>query len=294
MTDSETTPTDEISLLDIAVVIAENWLVLVIAPLLAGLIAYGILSVTTPRVYDSEALVQMNSTDAALLRSARVLNPAILNSTYLDGYAGSLSRARQQLVDNVLEVGAEGDTGLYRIRTSFDSPEEARDLLQRIINSLIANSTPTTTEAELLDIRLQQARTAIVELEESLGRLNRLTEELENGTALNSATLGELGQSIVTLVDNIERRHAEVFQLQESLQGSISSQHVVQEPTLPDSPRSRGLLMRAILIILGVGFVTLIAVFIREGLRSASRNAGQADKINRIRRAFWLKPIGGR
>lgn len=294
MTDSETTPTDEISLLDIAVVIAENWLVLVIAPLLAGLIAGGILWVTTPRIYDSEALVQMNSTDAALLRSARVLNPAILNSTYLDGYAGSLSRARQQLLEDILEISAEGDTGLYRIRTSFDSPEEARDLLQRIINSLIANSTPTTTEAELLDIRLQQARTAIVQLEESLGRLNRLADELENETASNSTTLGELGQSIVTLVDNIERRYSQVFQLEEALQGSISTQDVIQEPTLPDSPRSRGLLMRVILIILGVGFVTLIAVFIREGLRAASRNAGQSDKINRIRRAFWLKPIAGR
>lgn len=291
MTASETTSTDEISLLDIAVVIAENWIVLVLAPLLAGAIAFGVLSVTTPRIYDSEALLRMDATDAALLRSARVLNPAILNSTYLDGYAGSLSRARQQLMGNILEVEPQGDTGLYRIRVSYGTPEEAQDLLSRIINFLIENSTPTSTEAELLDIRLQQARAAIVQLEESLARLNRLAEELENGSSPNSTTLGELGQSIVTLVDNIERRHSEVFQMEEALQGSVSIQDVVQEPTTPDSPRPQGLLVRAILLAIGVGFVTLIAVFVREGLRSGGRNAGQINKINRIRRAFWLKPI---
>lgn len=291
MNDVNAGASDEISLLDIAVVIAENWLLLVLAPLIAGAIAFGVLYSMTPRLYDSEALLRIDANEAAFLQSARVLNGALVGSSYLEEYEGSLSRARQELVSESLNVSAEPDTNLYRVRITVDSAEGASDLLQRIIASLIENSAPTSSESRLLEIQLQQAQSSIRQLESSLERLNQLSQSsLDQGASSSSS--GDIGQSIVTLVTSIEQRYSDVFRLQEQLAGTVSTQDVIQEPTTPDSPRPRGLLTRVILVVLGVGFVALIAAFIRSGLQAASHDARQIDKVNRIRRAFWLKPVG--
>ena len=282
-------PTDEISLLDIAVVIAENWLMLVIAPLLIGVLAYIGMALAVPRTYQSEALLRIDATEAALLRSAQVLDTAMLGSDYLAGYAGSLSRARAQVIENIA-LSPEPNTELYRVRVTLDSPEGAQRLLERIIDALIAKSVPTGARKAQLELQLQQVQTAIAELEATLTRLNRTAEGLGNGTAASATALGEFGNSVVSVVSEIERRRLQVFQLEQALTGTVSPEAIVQPPTLPDNDGSRGLAMRTLLIVAATGFVLLIIAFIRSGLRNASEDPRQIDKINRIRRAFWLRP----
>ena len=292
MSDVPVRATDEIGLLDIAVILAENWLLIMLTPLLAGLVAFGTLWFATPRIYDSEALLRINATDAAMLRSARVLNPAMIGSTYLQDYDGSLSSARQELISSVMSINAESGTDMYRVRISVDNAEDAHDLLQRIINSLIKNSTPTTSQAKLIEIRLEQARAATIELESNLERLNDLFSAIAaQGGSTTTTTLGDIGQSTVTLVNNIEQRHAQIFQFEEQLAGTVSAQDVVQEATMPDGPRSRGLVSLVLLAVVGAGLLAMIIAFVKSGIEAASRNPHQIDKVNRIRRAFWLKPL---
>jgi capsular polysaccharide biosynthesis protein len=285
------TANDEISLLDIAVVLAENWLLLVIVPIFAALVAFGALWSLTPRSYDSEAIVRLNADDAALLTSARILNPAIIGSSYIEGYEGTLSRARQALVQDDLTITPQEDTNFYRIAVRERTPEGAQQLLQAILNSLIENSTPTASRQELLELELQLAETSVAELESTLNRLNRIADGVESGGGGSAATLGEIGQSIVAILSNIETRRAEMLRIQEALQGSVSAEDIIQSPTTPDTAESRGLIVRAILVGLGVGFLMLIVAFIRSGFKAASQSRDQVDKVNRIRRAFWLKPI---
>lgn len=290
MTESETI-NDEISLLDIAVVLAENWLLLVVVPLVAALLAFGLLSTVTPRQYDSEALIRLDANDAALLTSARILNPAILNSSYIDDYQGTLSRARQSLVDNDLTVTPQTDTDLHRITIRGRTPEGAQQLLRAILNSLIENSTPTSSQRALLDLELQLAEASVAELNGTLERLNRIADGAEASASGSAATLGEIGQSIVAILTNIETRRADMLRIREALEGSVSVDDIIQTPTIPDTAQSRGIIMQAILVGLGVGFLMLIVAFIRSGFKAASRSPDQLDKVNRIRRAFWLKPI---
>lgn len=290
MTESETI-NDEISLLDIAVVLAENWLLLLIVPLIAAFLAVAALWTLTPRQYDSEALVRLNANDAALLTSARILNPAILNSNYIDGYEGTLSRARQDLIANDLTITPQEDTDLHRITIRGRTPEGAQQLLRAILNSLVENSTPTPSRRALLELELQLAEASVAELNSTLERLNRIADGVETGGSSSAATLGELGQSIVAILSNIETRRAEMLQIQEALEGSVSADDIIQTPTIPDTAQSRGIVMQAVLVGLGVGFLMLIVAFIRSGFKAASRSPDQLDKVNRIRRAFWLRPI---
>lgn len=290
MTETETV-NDEISLLDIAVVLAENWLLIIVTPLVAALLTFAILWTVTPPQYNSEALVRLNVEDASLLTSARILNPAILNSSYIEGYAGTLSRARQDLVENDLTITAQEGTGLYRLAVRGKTPEAAQGLLRAILNSLIENSTPTASRRALLELELQLAEASVTELNATLERLNRIADGTETGGVGSAATLGEIGQSIVALLTNIETRRSDMLRIQEALEGSVSADDIIQPPTIPDSSESRGLLIRALLAAIGVGFIMLIVAFIRSGLRAASQSPDQVGKINRIRQAFWLKPI---
>tara|TARA_R100000365_G_C2746422_1_gene75718 strand:+ start:2414 stop:2572 length:159 start_codon:yes stop_codon:yes gene_type:complete len=45
-----------------------------------------------------------------------------------------------------------------------------------------------------------------------------------------------------------------------------------------------------LLAVLGTGFLLLMLVFIRAGLVNAYQDPGSMQKINRIRRAFGIKP----
>ncbi len=285
------TANDEISLLDIAVVLAENWLLLVLVPIFAALVAFGALWSLTPRSYDSEALVRLNADDAALLTSARVLNPAILNSSYIEGYEGALSRARQALIQEDLTITPQEGTELYRLQVSGRTPDGAQQLLQAILNSLIENSTPSASQQNLLELELQMAEASVSELQGTLDRFNRIADDVESGASDSAATLGEIGQSIVTILTNIETRRADMLRIEEALEGSVSEEDIIQPPTEPDNAESRGLIVRAVLVGLGVGFLMLIVAFIRSGFKAASQSRDQVDKVNRIRRAFWLKPI---
>ncbi|WMT92650.1 Wzz/FepE/Etk N-terminal domain-containing protein [Pelagibacterium sp. H642] len=290
MTESETA-NDEISLLDIAVVLAENWLLLVVVPILAALVAFGLLWTLTPRQYDSEALIRLNADEAALLTSARILNPALLNSDYIEGYEGTLSQARQALVQNDLTITAQENTSLYRLSIRGRTPEGAQQLLRAIINSLVENSTPTPSQRARLELELQLAEASVSELNATLERLNRIADSVESGGSASPTTLGEIGQSIVAILSNIESRRAEMLQIQEALEGSVSADDIIQTPTSPDSAQSRGIIIQAVLVGLGIGFLMLIVAFIRSGFKAASQSPDQLDKVNRIRRAFWLKPL---
>lgn len=293
MNESET-PADEIGLLDIAVVIAESWRLLVIVPLLAGIVAYFGLSWATAPQYQSEATLRTNATGVSYFSTARVLDGPILKSELFNQFERSLSRARQALIDDRLKVTPVDGTSLYRVRLIDNhSPEEAQRFLTEILRSSIVNSTPTDTDRQRLELRKQQLETSLVELQASLGRINRLADRrLEQGSETGiDAGVGEIGQAAVAILSSIESRRVDLFNIESSLAGSISEADIVQSPTLPDSAQPRGILVAVVLAMLGVGMVILIIAFIRDGLRKASQDAASLDEVNRIRRAFWMKPL---
>src|SRR5690554_2082758 len=74
MVDEQHYPDDEISLLDLLVVIAEHWLVLVFVPLLAGVAAFGFLTLQ-PHAWTASAVLGLPPAEVS-----RYL-PSILNGT---------------------------------------------------------------------------------------------------------------------------------------------------------------------------------------------------------------------
>ncbi|QQR38388.1 GumC domain-containing protein [Devosia rhizoryzae] len=277
----------EIRLLDIAVVVAENWLLLILVPLLAGVISFGVISTTTPRVYETEALLAIDEREAALVRAAPVLDKAIADSSSFAGYTGSLSEARRELLQNSLTVSKEADSEFYRLRVRGYDPLNAEELLGAIIDALISNSVPDSVQLDRINREIEQASASLEELETGLAKVNSI---LANTDEVIGISNGELGASIVAIVSSIEHRRAELFRLELAINGTVQPEDVVQPPTEPVAT-SRGLLLPVLAVVLGVGFFLLILAFLREGLRKASADPAQVAKVNRIRSAFWLKPL---
>jgi len=90
---------DEISLLDILVILAESWKLLVFGPLIAGVLA-GALSFLWPKTYESVAIVRMSEAELALLNSAPVLDPLIEKFGLLPEFDGIQDDARLYLAKN--------------------------------------------------------------------------------------------------------------------------------------------------------------------------------------------------
>jgi capsular polysaccharide biosynthesis protein len=279
---------DEISLLDIAVVVAENWLLLVVAPIVAGVLAYAALNAATPRVYESVALLNIDAREAAMAQTAPVLNRAMLESSHLEGYSGSLTQARRTLVDDNFSISKDANSEFYRLTVRGDDPDKAQELLQTIIDVLISSSIPNAFELGRLNQQIEQATASLEELENSLANINRISNSIDGASGISG---GELGASIVSLIASIEERRNEVFRLETEREGSVRAEDVMQPPTHPDEPLSRGIITPVVAVVLGVGFLLLVFAFVREGIRNASNDPSQIEKVNRMRRAFWLKPI---
>jgi hypothetical protein len=277
----------EFSLLDVAVVIAENWLLLILVPLLAGVIAYGVMSKTLPGIYETEALLAINEREAALVQAAPVLNKAMAESSYLKGYSGLLSEARRELLRNNLTVEKDTSSGYYRLRLRGQDPVKAEELLGSIIEVLISSSVPNPVELARINREIEQASASLEELESGLAKVNSITISTDE---VSGSDLGDFGASIVSLVSSIEQRRAELFRLELAINGTVRPEDVVQPPT-QSVANSRSLLLPVVAVVLGVGFLLLILAFVREGIRNASSDPAQIAKVNRIRRAFWLKPL---
>lgn len=169
--------------------------------------------------------------------------------------------------------------------------QAAHELLDDIVNALIEQSAPTERERALLILRREQSESAIVEMETSIERFNHIAARLsQSGQVDSNSALEALGNSIVTLVSEIEVRRLDLLEIEQQLAGSISPEDVIQAPTQADSPEPHGLLARALLVAVASGFLALIVAFVRAGFRCASQTPEGLQKVNRIRRAFWIKP----
>ncbi|CAD7035530.1 hypothetical protein REJC140_03420 [Pseudorhizobium endolithicum] len=279
---------DEISLLDLSVVVAENLKLLIIVPLLAGTLAYFAIDALKPREYKSEALVRADAHEIALLRSARVLNEPLRQSTLLSQHDDRIQAARSSLLEAMTLEPVDG-TGMYRITLTLDDPDEANRLLTQIIAKLISESEPLGDYRSMLELQLETQQAALDDLTASFARLNEgYSRLLTGGDGQVPLIQGEIGQSLVALISSIEAKRQEVARTTQALSGSLSEEDVIQAPTLPDNPEPRGLFMISALVVVIMGFLVLVGAFAREGLRRASASPNGSAKVARIRRAFWL------
>lgn len=274
----------EIDLLDLLLVIAENLKLLIFLPFLAGLCAWGI-SHLVPQTFESTSILQPKKPGieipgqviASYIKSADTLNLVAEELNFQPTLSGS-QRIRALQEEITVTVGKQDQ--LVTLTTRGTSPEMAKVLSETIWKHVLPQTAPRGSELERLKEQIsseEQRLTAGKKLETTTAAL------LEQGTT-NESTARLYGE---LLASNSERQ-THISALIAQLEG-LSVDDLAQRPTLAEEPIAPKKSLIALAAAIATGFLMLVFVFTRHALRSASQLPEQQEKIVRLRNALRIK-----
>ena len=277
---------DEISLLDLALTVAENLRLLIIGPIVAGLIALGVSSLL-PKTFESVAIlnvIHQPEKMASLTTSAAVLDPVAEQL----GLTKSATRdaARAALRGRIsMEVGRKD--GLLTLTTKGKSGEAAQALANAVLAQLFVAVAPKGQDVIDLEKSLALARSLYANNQLVIERSSALMGAAKSENAVNAVNAGLQGyaelialqQSFAIQIANDER----------SLRG-LSDANLAQPPILPTQHVAPKRSLISVLAALATGFALLLFVFIRKALANAAASE-DGERVNQIK-GYLLGVVG--
>jgi capsular polysaccharide biosynthesis protein len=280
---------DQVGLLDLLLVLAENAKLLLLGPVVVGLAALSI-SYALPQKFVSEAILaiptstspgaQSAAQAASLMRSPLVLDPVVTAFDLAQGR--SVNQARQEFAEDVKASVAKD--GLLRLAVTGPSAAQSQALANAVIDAWVKTTKPAEQDRKDIETRLNYAKTS---LDGVSALLARLSKESANYLA-QPLSRGEAGTTLASVGELQARYVNEVLNLSRSLQG-LSRDVVVQPPTVPTEHVSPKKSLIAILAALATGFALLVWVFVRKSWQSLATQPEAAAKLGRLRAAFKSK-----
>lgn len=278
---------NEISLLDLLLVIAENLKLLILGPVLVGLLALSI-CYALPQSYTSEAIVALptqTQTQTPAQAAAMMVSPLVLDAVIRahNLSAGPPTEAARTKLANQIKAVA-GKDGLLRLDVTANAPLEAQTLANAVIDTWLNSTVPSEAERADLMLRLDYAKAALASVRQLLDSLSK-----EGGAYLHKPlTRAEAGTTIVAIGALQDRYFGEVLSIPRTLKG-LTRDVVVQPPTLPTEPTAPKKTLMAILAALGSGFALLLWVFIRQAWKNSAQDPEAAEKQAKLRAAMGFK-----
>ena len=274
---------DEISLLDLALTVAENLRLLIIGPIAAGLIAFGISS-SQPKTFESVAILNVIDQPekvASLVASAAVLDPVAeqlgLTKSATNDAARAALRGRVSMA-----VGRKD--GLLTLTTKGESGEAAQALANLVLAQLYVAVAPKGQDVIDLEKSLTLARSLYADTQRVLARSSALI-----GEARSEATVSAALQGYADLAALQQALAIQIANDQRSLRG-LSDTNLAQPPILPTQHVARKRSLISVLAALATGFALLLFVFIRKALANAAVS-GDGERVSQIK-GYLLGVVG--
>jgi len=249
---------DEISLLDLLVVIAEFWWIIVGGSLFVGAVAYFV-ATSQPAVYSS----------TAVLAAPPAQIEAILADLDIQGD---------------FEVRASGNNTAIAVKSP--SRERAEAELAQFVETVTGHV--TTTALVRAQPRMDALNDRLAEIEALAGRADAALTQWQAQPESDETAIA----SILQLQQQLQ---AERFTLQEEARllatqiDSLPQTMVVVPPGPAEKGAGRSPLIMAILAAMGSGFVLMVLAFLRHGLRQSAGSPENSAKLNRIRNALLFR-----
>lgn len=228
---STETPEDEIDLLDLLIVVADNLKLLIIGPIVAGLVGLAIAFALQP-TYESVSILNPVKSGLGPVLPPSVISSFIQSADTLEKVGNQLKIAEEKSatqrlreMEKRVSVSAGKQDGLVTLTTRGPSPEAAQQLNNAMWAHLFPLTLPPPKEMERFKEQIQAERQRLasgVQLEQATAKL------LQNGTTSESSArlYGELLRS------NSDRQQA-ISKLESQLEG-LSAENLTQKPTLPE------------------------------------------------------------
>lgn len=272
---------DEISLLDILVTLAESWKLLVFGPLIAGVLAGGLIFLW-PKTFESVAIVRLTEQELALINSAPVLDPIIEKFSLLPEFDGIQDDARQYLVKKL--VGKfDKKTGLATITAAANTPERAQELGRAAMDALLKELLPKGKNKDQVEQQILSNERIIASSADAIEQLQK-----QIGKAGQSDTgLEVIMKYYASLTDEVAKKELENVELKKSL--AVRGDEVyVQRASLPQRNVSPKVLMVLLSIVLASVFIFVMFVFVRKAWGLALSDADSAAKVRLIKRFLGI------
>lgn len=282
---------NEVSLLDLLLVVAENLKLLILGPIVVGLLALAI-GYTLPQSFTSQAILALPTPTPTLVpmptpaqAAEMMISPLVLDSVIvsMNLVAGrTIAGSRSKLANQI--KAAVGKDGLLRLDVTASTSLEAQTIANTVIDTWLKSTAPRAQDQADLEKRLTYAKA-------SLASVSRILDRLAAGGAstLNKPlTLGDAGASIMAVGDLQARYLAEVLAISRALQG-LSRDVVLQAPTLPTEPIAPKKRLIAVLAALSSAFALLLWVFMRQAWRKAALDPDAAEKQAKLLVAMGFK-----
>lgn len=275
---------DEIDLLDLLVVLAGNLKLLIVTPLICGMLglagAYWL-----PPTYESRSVYSVKKQDKEIapeLLSSYLRAPAVLLQAGKSlQVAPSLSDERLiKKLEKMVAVSIGKQDQLITLTTQGNTAEAAQALNQKLWQLALPMTIPQGQDMERLKARVDAEKERLAS---GLKLEQRTAERLQGGD--NSESTARLYGE---LLSSNSARLGVISGLQAQLEG-LTETGFTQHPSLPEEPVNPKKLLITLAVALVGGFFTLIFVFIRHALRSASQDPEQAVKLQKIRRSLGFK-----
>lgn len=284
---------DEISLLDLLLIVSENIKLLVAGPIAAGLVALGIAFAITPVFTAKTTLLPPQSgaggTAAAILDQLGPLAGgfgvgtggstnaimAYLNSDSLRDkviakfnlkayYDAVLQTDARKALESATKVTSDRKSDLITLEVTDKSPQLAADIANYYVEAVKeamgqAAADRARIQRELLERQIEEA----------------LKKPYQSPIIRDAVIQGLIRQAEAARLD--ESRH----------EGPLITQvDVAKPPEMKSGPKKAQI---AVIASLAVGFALLLFVFIRNALAAAGQDSESAAKISRIKRAFRFR-----
>lgn len=281
-----TSDEDEIDLLDLLIVIAENLKLLILGPLLIGAIALGI-SFYLPQTFESRSM--LNPSKPGVSMNGQVLATYLQSADIIEAAANELglepqlsASKRLKKLEKAIQVSVGKQDQLVTLTTQGPSPEAAQALNATLWKHVLPLTVPRATEMTRLQEQLQAEKERL----KSGEQLEQQTAKLLGAGGANSEATSRLYGEL--LASN-SARLAGISALESRMEGLTAAENLAQQPSLPEEAIKPKKSLVAVAAGLASGFLLLVFVFARHALRAASQNAEQASKVQRLRQALGLK-----
>ena len=273
---------NQVSVLDLLLVVAENIKLLVLGPLAVGVLAL-LAGFALPQSFTSQAILASAPAQAVpMMTSPLVLDPVIKILNFADGI--SIETARVKLAGQIKAV--MGKDALLHLDVTAKTPAEAQKNANLIIDAYLKSTAPGELDRADLEKRLGYAKSSLESVRKLIERIASDGPSLLN----KPVTLAEAGTSIVALGELQARYQSEVMSIPRALLG-LSRDAVIQPPTLPTEAVAPKKSLITLLSVLASGFALLMWVFVRQAWANTQNDPVIAVKQARVRAALGFKSV---
>jgi len=286
---------DEISLLDLLLVISENIKLLILGPIFAGIVALGFSTFQMTPVFTAKTTLIPPAAQGAGGGSAAAILGQLGGLGGLVGGALSTQGKHMAYLDSDLlrdEIIQKYDLQkrwehkyITQTRTALKSAVVIKDDKKSGLITLEFTDKDPKFAAEVLNAYVASLSRLLGEaaIEDARRRREFLEKQISEATRKSYQSPQVRDAVIQGLI-----REFETTRLAEQQPNpNIVQVDIAKAPELKSGPK-RALI--SVITSLATGFALLLFVFIRQAMRNASQDPESAGKLNRIRRAFGLRP----